>query len=341
MIKKRNDALDAMKAFAALLVIFLHFLSEKNWSTAGYLRALARIAVPYFFCVSGYFYGAKAEEKSRDYALRQCKKLVKLLFLLYAVTILEDLVMMLYRGSGIAYLKKEWAPILTWRFLLLNFRFTGSGWFLRALIYVLLIYALFLRKVFVKHEKGFMMFTGMLTVLFPFCCKYLNVISSGVVPRWIYEYSSKYIGVAFCFFTIGMFLARHPRFQELSSGTKKILGAGICLAGIFNCAERYFLLRFYRDAPACDYIATPVLTLLIFVFLLNVHSYRGRILPDIGRRDSTYIYIFHLPIGHFLRIGLKLIGVTVHPLVLCLMIYVLALAVSRVYQAAIFRVVKQ
>ena len=56
----RNKSLDAAKAIAAFLVVFIHI--SFPGMTGRIIKTLARSAVPFFFMVSGFFcyYGAQS-----------------------------------------------------------------------------------------------------------------------------------------------------------------------------------------------------------------------------------------------------------------------------------------
>lgn len=52
--KKRNELLNIMEAVAAILVVLIHF--KFPGETGNTVTAVARISVPFFFSISGYFF---------------------------------------------------------------------------------------------------------------------------------------------------------------------------------------------------------------------------------------------------------------------------------------------
>ena len=75
MSAKRNELLNIAEAFAAFLVVCIHFPVPGN----GEVTAIARIAVPLFFCISGYFFYRGNAELEYGCIPRKCKRLVLLL----------------------------------------------------------------------------------------------------------------------------------------------------------------------------------------------------------------------------------------------------------------------
>ena len=64
---KNNDVLDAFKFIAALSVVGIHTFPSKSILGSD-LKILARVSVPFFFIVSGYFLFKKISfrEKEKD-----------------------------------------------------------------------------------------------------------------------------------------------------------------------------------------------------------------------------------------------------------------------------------
>ena len=51
---ERNNGLDALKFMAAFMVVCIHI--QFPGEVGGYLTTLARVSVPIFFMITGYFY---------------------------------------------------------------------------------------------------------------------------------------------------------------------------------------------------------------------------------------------------------------------------------------------
>lgn len=61
--KQRNNSIDLFRYLCAVLVVIIHSSFWRQWGTFGYFlgEILTRIAVPFFFAVSGYFFIQKLE----------------------------------------------------------------------------------------------------------------------------------------------------------------------------------------------------------------------------------------------------------------------------------------
>lgn len=66
----RNKSLDAAKAVAACLVVFIHVSFPGQ--VGQIIKVLARCAVPFFFMISGYFAIMKGRQQRIKYHLRFC-----------------------------------------------------------------------------------------------------------------------------------------------------------------------------------------------------------------------------------------------------------------------------
>ena len=54
MINKRYESLDCLKGVACLAVVFIHY--NFPWDLGIIVRTLAKIGVPIFFLISGFFF---------------------------------------------------------------------------------------------------------------------------------------------------------------------------------------------------------------------------------------------------------------------------------------------
>ena len=73
-MRKRNQLLDLMKFLLSIFVITIHCQLFKDFQKdlyVGFTMGLARVAVPFFFVSSGYYYAKKVESNKpvRNYIL--------------------------------------------------------------------------------------------------------------------------------------------------------------------------------------------------------------------------------------------------------------------------------
>ena len=114
------------------MVVLLHYPIDGVIGT--YLAALARIGVPFFFLVSGYFSYTEVYDR-----LKHIKRIKKYLVLLVGVTAvywLKDIVRVVFgRITFVDFLSSNF----TLEFLILHIGSSGFMWFVRALLYIELL----------------------------------------------------------------------------------------------------------------------------------------------------------------------------------------------------------
>ena len=134
----RIQSIDAFRIVAAFLVVSLHV----NWpveSIGAVMGDICRIAVPYFFVVSGYFY---KPEKTWS----TIKRLLKYTLIAVVVYLLVEG----YMYGSPSYISKEISVVGNYRFWIGNVvPFCPVAWYLASYIYVLVI------SYFVKKRKIF------------------------------------------------------------------------------------------------------------------------------------------------------------------------------------------
>ena len=77
MTKKRNELLNIMEAIAAILVVLIHF--KFPGETGNMVTAIARVSVPFFFAISGYFFFRDNAQKELASIPKKIKKLLLLI----------------------------------------------------------------------------------------------------------------------------------------------------------------------------------------------------------------------------------------------------------------------
>lgn len=133
-VKVRNPGFDALKYICAFLVICIH----TDYYGKDEVVLAARMAVPVFFMITGYFYSSVSEKKRQFVQIKKILLLTLLSNLLFLVWgLFEEFV-----KNGTVYDKvQSWLDLKLWiRFLLFNGSpFRHHLWYLSALLYVLVI----------------------------------------------------------------------------------------------------------------------------------------------------------------------------------------------------------
>lgn len=153
----RYGGLDAFKVIAALLVVAIHTSPLTTYSPDGdflLTRSLARVAVPFFFMVTGQFVLGKVLQGRRPFSAlwRQVKKIL----LLYLVAVVLYLPVGLYAGHY-----QGLSPLSALRLLLFDGTFYHLWYFPACATGLLLVYLLGR----VLRGRGLLAVTGLLYLI--------------------------------------------------------------------------------------------------------------------------------------------------------------------------------
>lgn len=284
----RFEGFDILKCVCAFLVVCIHCPFEiGKWG--GYYIALARVAVPIFFMITGYFYTDVEHKKRR---ISQLKKIVVLTIganLLYAAW--NSMLRVLSGESLISYWSDKFSlDSLIKCFALNESLFASHLWYLNALIYVLII--IYVLRVFQSGK--------ILYFIFPFFL--IGDLVFGKYSLFLFGHEFPYIlvrnfiFVGIPYFTIGM-LTRELK-MKISSMRESILVIFILVFCVTTFCERYMLIYLDCNATRDHYISTTLLAVTLFMFFLKHFSETqvgklGKVVALIGRKYSSGIYIIH------------------------------------------------
>jgi serine/alanine racemase len=310
-MKKRNEyiALDFFRIFGAFLIVAIHTspLASVN-STADFIvtRVFARIAVPFFLMVTGYFIFPAYLQSQTDgrykiiaFLKRTCQ--------LYGLAILLYLPIMIYNGYF-----KETGILKIVQDIFLNGTFYHLWYLPGAITGVLLLWLL------LKHVKT-QKVLGITLILYCFGLlgdSYYGLIKDLPVVNGIYnclfiifEYTRNGILYAPVFLMLGTILAKNKR--KLMVNNPKI---GLLIALLLMTCEGLLLHKFNIQRHDSMYITLLPVMYYLFQTLLNINVISGSLndywllnfMGPASSKDlrfiSLVIYIFH-PLGIILIRG--------------------------------------
>lgn len=304
----RVQGLDILKALCAFAVVTIH---QKFPGRIGIcLDALARIAVPIFFMITGYFYTDVLRQRKERTQLRK-------LLLLWAVSTLLFLVWdvlgrLLLKGTGVKdFLLDIFSAESAYRFLVFNHPpFEVHLWYLSAVVYVLVLVFL-VRRLFPRR------FEVLLFAASP-CLLLLGLLGAYAVPVFHRDFlvfvSRNFLLLGLPCFTAGYFLRQRGK----SSHGPGFWLAPILLFSLTTILERWGLRRLGWFSTGEYYISTVPLS--IFVFRLFTDPFWNGKLPVLsywGRELSTDVYILHPAIVTVFSTALKRFADSTVYLALC------------------------
>lgn len=280
---ERNQAIEWGRLLASCLVVLLHV--PLPGKAAGYIGCLTRMAVPFFFLVSGYFcYGADGKGMARR--LVHIGKLNLSAALLY---ILWGCLKFRYYGGGtvLDYFRMvfpDWKPV--WDFLLVQVNpFAGHLWYLNSLILcqgVLLVYIRCFRGKRVNYRPLYALGAVLLAAFF-----WLSTARQSTVHFFYYR-NGWLMGLPL--FILGLFLREY--------GGKRTLGSGILL----GTAAAGLVLGFFQmvrfgvtELPVGTLIAAAAFVLFLAEHPEMPSRRMGKLAGRLGT-VSTAVYIAHLAV---------------------------------------------
>ncbi|MCC8192293.1 MAG: acyltransferase, partial [Ruminococcus sp.] len=286
----RYDSLDILKAICAFLVVCIHCPFPGEFGR--YISSLSRIAVVIFFMITGFFYDGIVK---RNAVKSQIRKMLTLLIKANLLFLGWSILLNLHNSSGglVAYFEETFSAKSILKFILLNASPVGYHlWYLGAIFYVLIIYAvadkLHLRKLLY-------IVTPILLIGDLALGKYSLVIFGREFP---YILVRNFLFVGLPYFSIGCLLKKYESIIRERLNNALLIG----LAGVFvitTILERYILIAFDLSAARDHYISTTLLSVTLFMIALKgkgLFSGKGRVaqvLSNVGRKYSTWIYILH------------------------------------------------
>lgn len=261
---------------------------DEGFGAAAILNQASRFAVPFFFAMSGYFWGSKFTESSS--ALTQCLKpsrRILLTFSAWSIIYLLPIDFSDYHNACISNLTKE----IYWKILdvtsnpmtLLLHGTKNHLWFLSSLLCSLVITAFFIRIELPRTLAALsvvLFITGLMGKAYAGTSLGFN------------SYLNFRDGPFFSliFFTSGYFLQRSPRKIELLSMGLPLAAAGACL----HFAEVAHLHEATQAGIGQDYVAGTYFFGMGFALMaLNkLSAYKFPLLANIG--PSTFgIFLTH------------------------------------------------
>lgn len=300
-VKMRNKSLDAAKAVAAYLVLFVHV------SFPGLLGALvnplARFTVPLFFIISGYFCFSTRPDYMKKYP-QKIKHIFVLNIVAYVFYIGVKCVEFLLKGGRAAVLLQYAVylmnPTRIRQFFMYNYtspiRF--HLWFLPALLYCYLAFLLIEK---LKLHKLALAISPLLLIVNLYMGEF-RTLTGVEVPSMVYR---NWLFMGLPFFMFGYWIHRRMDLVQKYVRTKTalfILAAGVLLT----------LLEHHKFGVQELFAGSVLITLGLFIILLYKPEMKFpgyEFLVKVGQNYSFGIYILHVFIRDWGLIFFGIIGI--------------------------------
>lgn len=300
MSKQRNEMLNIMEAIAAILVVFIHF-KFPGW-TGNAATAIARISVPFFFSISGYFFYKHDSAKELASIPRKIKHLLQLILCSEAVYFAYYYLLQAdncgFTFQAIANvieleIRNDYCKdILNWISVFAP-PLNGVFWFVGSLVVVYI--CMFYITKYKLQQKVFAVSLFLLVI--GYVLRRI-LFYNGVTTLFPYERILPFL--PFPFFMIGYYIRKYQdRFDQISNR----IYCGAFVLGIFLT-----LLELHVEKGEHTlYGGTLILVPAILSFGGKQKHYIAKsaaekYLSHIGADTATYIYMLHTIIGNICSI---------------------------------------
>lgn len=281
MNKIRFSTLDAFKALFAFFVVILH---SPGFMGKEFLYPITRMAVPFFFIVSGYFCYNNSIEKLSN-RIKRIFILLVLSELLFGI-----LAIFVNRNNLTEYLTGIFNVKFILRVLILNEQFFYVHlWYLQAYLYALVI--LWVLKFFkIEYTKKYIFVA---VVILIYCLTMAEFLyNDGNFNPCMYR--NWLLGLAFIL--IGMSI---HNFQSVVVRYRKIYIILSLVSIIVSYSEALLLNNFKQEL----YIGIVCAVITIFCFGISYPEFlKNSFVEKIGCKYSLYIYIIHPIVGHIVNV---------------------------------------
>lgn len=148
-LRSRNICFDMLKGLACIAVVFMHCEFPGTIGIA--VQCVTRWSVPLFFAVSGYFFRKNEPEE----CIRKAKHVLNIILWALSFYVIFTTIEHILIGDLMNYIRSEVTVVNILALLLFNGQVYVAGhlWFLFALLYVYLFYALMIKRGLTKYNK--------------------------------------------------------------------------------------------------------------------------------------------------------------------------------------------
>jgi len=265
----RYNSIDILKFICAFLVILIH----ASYPYKSEVIPITDVAVPLFFCISGFFIYGKGCDTKR---IKRIAILILWSFALYFIKTELFHILVLKQVYFLSF--KNWIDLLVFN----DVAFSIHLWYLPAYLY-----SLFVVYAIEKYDKWDFSFWFIIPLLIVGTIIKLNV------PGPQIQYHRNFLFFGLPHVLTGAYIKKIISANALF--VNKLIGGGklFCLIIVFyilryNIPDIRYLSSFIRD------IDLFLLVVSIFLFTLSFKDTNTSIWTKLGRDYSLYIYVFHL-----------------------------------------------
>jgi len=288
----RNTSIDSGRFIAAFLVVCLHTHFPINFLGA-YIADIAKIAVPFFLMVSGFYLFSESEDIVLKRSANSIKKISLILLQAGIIYALLRIYKHYYLGIDISSQSFNLLPFLIFN----DFNFTEHLWYVFAYLYDLIVIWFFCK---LKRFKYLLYALPILILLYYVFTLWSRFISFTDGKFW-FEFNWLVIGMPFV--VTGMFLKKN--FEWVNKINHKYLVVLIIIFFLLIFGEHYAFKLFVGNGPGVFSIQFLAIALFIYcTFNLSIFNNKlNFILSDLGKKHALNIYLYHILVREIITIN--------------------------------------
>ena len=303
--KQRNLTIDIMRLVLATLIVYMHvadgllFNNRTLNASASIIDfcilVAARLAVPTFFAISGYYFFKKSQDDEYKSAIKNIKHLFLLFMAGLTICFITSLLLNGFHNTA-SIVTPDGLFIGTFLNRILIVNYAGPLWFILALIYCYGVYYIFPR--FFQKKNLYLVAGGLFLLSLSAGYPYRGIIMNGL-PNYVLL---SWLCMGLPYFTLGYgihaywnSIQKHlPKFSEF-----KLLALAISL---YLIEQLVFFASdlFVPNATIENPITMPLIVASILIAALKHPGKSSAKLSSIAANYSLYIFIIHLPIANIL-----------------------------------------
>lgn len=285
----RNQPIECCRLAASILVVFIHCHFPGNLGSV--CNCLARIAVPFFFIVSGYFAWGIGPEK----ICRRAREIAKLTIVAFAAALTGDMVIEVFL---------EGAPLFPWildkisikaltAWFVVNASLVAGGhfWYLSSILACYAVMYVYVRWHRDGLDYGPLYLLGSVLLALQFVLGSFAMASGMEIPFFMYR-NAVLLGLPL--FSLGLFIREHhTRIRDTFALNNRKLLALLALGAVMS------LLQWFSfgvvELPVGTLLEVVALMLLLAAAppLAKENSLPARMIAHFGSL-STFVYVTHL-----------------------------------------------
>lgn len=296
-----NPYLDHVKFILACMVIYIHFVIQSNVGSA--IDCVARIAVPFFFLISGYYSYNREIKVLRKRFIRNLFFLIGISFLYFLWGIWNTVV--ISHSSIASYLHESFNKSSIVKFFIFGVNpFSNHLWFLEALVVSYLIHILMIK--FVKNE--FFLYRLLFIIMILTLCGHyvLGTIIPLFTGKAILNYYYRNVWLfGFPMFTMGLLI----HYAEAN---------GVGLQIIKNRAFQFYVLviglvlglfQWFKFGHVEMPLGMLMVSVVVFLCVLEMSNKKEQLdksvcyiqISKLLGNASIWIYVIHKFVGEIIR----------------------------------------